>query len=383
MGWASALKSRIGMGRGGARPGTAHLMATAKPGRSTANRRAMRRRGGRSLSRAKAAPVLPWYLIAIGVAVAASTSAAQKRAVDLLSAPDLDRTDPLPEAAPAWLKRSRRVRSLWTVASRVQMRVSQDNLMLIAAGIAFYGMFAVFPALGALVSIYGLFGDTHMVQTQVQQLTALLPRETANLINESLNALLTKRNGSLNIRLLISLGLAIWGARAGTSAMMSGLNAATERREQRSFLHFQLLALGLTLGAIVFAIIALTAVAIVPVIIAFLPIDEVLQSWLAYARWPVLGVFILLALDVIYRFGPSLTRPRWRLLSVGTIFAGSGWILASWIFSFYVTRFGTYDATYGSLGAVIVLLLWFWLSALIVLTGATIDSVRADLRRAA
>ena len=343
----------------------------------------MRRRGGRSLSRAKAAPVLPWYLIAIGVAVAASTSAAQKRAVDLLSAPDLDRTDPLPEAAPAWLKRSRRVRSLWTVASRVQMRVSQDNLMLIAAGIAFYGMFAVFPAPGALVSIYGLFGDTHMVQTQVQQLTALLPRETANLINESLNALLTKRNGSLNIRLLISLGLAIWGARAGTSAMMSGLNAATERREQRSFLHFQLLALGLTLGAIVFAIIALTAVAIVPVIIAFLPIDEVLQSWLAYARWPVLGVFILLALDVIYRFGPSLTRPRWRLLSVGTIFAGSGWILASWIFSFYVTRFGTYDATYGSLGAVIVLLLWFWLSALIVLTGATIDSVRADLRRAA
>ena len=327
--------------------------------------------------------MLPWYLIAIGVAVAASTSAAQKRAVELLSAPDLDRTDPLPEAAPAWLKRGRRVRSLWTVVNRVQIRVAQDNLMLIAAGIGFYGMFAIFPALGALVSIYGLFGDTHMVQVQVQQLTALLPRETGNLINESLGALLTKPNNSLNSGLLISLGLAIWGARAGTSAMMSGLNVANERREQRSVLHFQVLALSLTLGAIVFAIIALTAVAIVPIVIAFLPIDQVLQSWLAYARWPVLGVFILLALDVIYRFGPSHAHPHWHLISVGTIFAGTGWILSSWAFSFYVTRFGTYDATYGSLGAVIVLLLWFWLSALIVLTGATIDSVRADIRRAA
>ena len=116
-------------------------------------------------------------------------------------------------------------------------------------------------------------------------------------------------------------------------------------------------------------------------VIAFLPIDEVLQSWLAYARWPLLGLFILVALDVIYRFGPSSAKPHWHLISVGTIFAGVFWILASWIFSLYVTRFNSYDATYGSLGAVIVLLLWFWISALIVLTGATIDSVRAGMRR--
>ena len=326
--------------------------------------------------------MLPWYIIAIGIAVAGATSAAQKRAVELLSAPEVDRTDPLPEIAPGWLKTSRRARSLWTVINRVQLRIGRDNLMLIAAGIAFYAMFAIFPALGALVSIFGLFGDTHVVQAQVQQLTALLPRETGNLLNESLNALLSKPAGSLNSGLLVSLGLAIWGARAGISAMMSGLNVATERREQRGVLHFQLLALALTLGAIVFAIVALTAVAIVPIVVAILPIDEVLQSQLAYARWPILGAFILLALDVIYRFGPSQTQPRWHLVSVGTLFAGGFWILASIAFSAYVTRFGSYDTTYGSLGAVIVLLLWFWISALIVLTGATIDSVRADVRRA-
>ena len=325
--------------------------------------------------------ILPWYLIAIGVAVVASTSAAQTRAVAMLTADD-ELTDPLPEVAPHWMKKSRKARSLWTVVNRVSTRVGQDNLMLIAAGIAFYGMFAVFPALGALVSIYGLFGDTHVVQAQVQQLTVLLPRETAMLINESLKALLAKPNASLNSGLLISLALAIYGARAGTSSLMSGLNVALERREQRGFIHFNLLALGLTLGAILFAVVALTAVAIVPIVIALLPLDHTLQSWLAYSRWPILGLFVLLALDVAYRFGPSQSNPRWHLISVGTLFAGGFWIVASAAFSLYVTRFGSYDSTYGSLGAVIVLLLWFWISALIILIGATIDAVRGELKRA-
>ena len=317
----------------------------------------------------------------LGVAVVASTSAAQKRAVDLLTVDTAaDKTDALPNAAPDWMKDSRRARSLWTVANRVTARITNDNLMLIAAGIAFYGMFAVFPALGALVSIYGLFGDTHLVQAQVQQLTQLLPAETAKLLNDSLNALLSKPSRSLNSGLLISLGIAIWGARAGTSSMMSGLNVAVERPERRSFLTFNLIALGLTFGAIIFAMIALTAVAVVPIVIDYLPIDGTLRTWLAYSRWPILGAFILLALDVVYRFGPSRTSPRWHLISVGTIFAGVFWILSSWAFSLYVTRFGSYDTTYGSLGAVIVLLLWFWISALTVLIGATIDAVRTDIK---
>ena len=323
--------------------------------------------------------ILPWYIIVVGVAVAASTSAAQKRAVALLTADTSDGTDPLPEAAPDWLKKSGSARSLWTISNRVVTRIADDNLMLIAAGIAFYGMFAVFPALGALVSIYGLFGDTHVVQSQVQQLTVLLPRETAMLLNDSLNALLAKPSHSLNAGLLVSLGIAVWGARAGTSSMMSGLNVAMERPERRNFIKFNLVALGLTFGAILFAIIALTAVAVIPIVIAFLPLDTTVQSWLAFSRWPVFGAFVLLALDIVYRFGPSQSRPRWRLLSVGTIFAVTFWIVASWAFSLYVTRFGSYDTTYGSLGAVIVLLLWFWISALIVLIGATIDAVRADI----
>ena len=216
---------------------------------------------------------------------------------------------------------------------------------------------------------------------QVQQITVLLPRETAALLNNALNALLSKPNASLNSGLLVSLGLAVWGARAGTSSLMSGLNMAVERPEQRSFIQFNLIALGLTFGAILFAMIALTAVAIVPIVLGVLPLDDTLRNWLAYARWPMLGAFILVALDVVYRFGPSHARPQWHFISVGTIFAVTFWILASLAFSLYVTRFGSYDTTYGPLGAVIVLLLWFWISALIVLLGATIDAVRAEIKR--
>ncbi len=323
---------------------------------------------------------VPWYLIVLGVAVAASTSAAQRRAVAILTRDEDAGYEPLPEAAPGWMKRSRRARSLWTVAVHVVDRTSRDNLMLIAAGIAFYGMFAVFPALGALVSIFGLFGDTHVVQAQVQQLTALLPAETAKLLNESLNALAAKPNSSLNSGLLISLGLAIWGARAGTSSLMSGLNVAIERPERRSLIQFNVVALALTFAAIVFAVVALVAVAIVPIVVNVLPFDDGLRTWLAYARWPMLGVFVLLALDIVYRYAPSRLHPHWHFISVGTLLAGGFWIVASWAFSLYVTRFGSYDTTYGSLGAVIVLLLWFWLSALIVLLGAAIDAVRAEIK---
>ncbi len=325
--------------------------------------------------------LLPWYLIVLGVAVTAATKAAQKHAVTILTEGDVDLTDPLPTVAPDWLKQNRKARSLWTIASRVTRRMSEDNLSLVAAGIAFYAMFAIFPALGALVSIYGLFGDAHIVQTQVQQLTALLPRETGKLINDALAALLLKPNASLNSGLLLSLAIAIYGARAGTSSLMAGLNIALEKRETRSIFLTEGIAIGLAFGAILFAIIALTTVAVIPLVLAYLPIDDMLATWLSYSRWPILAFFVLLALDVIYRFGPSLGAPRWRFISVGTVFAAILWIAGSWIFSVYVTRFGRYDTTYGSLGAVVVLLLWFWLSALIVLLGATVDAVRGEIRR--
>ncbi|MGD0634286.1 MAG: YihY/virulence factor BrkB family protein [Beijerinckiaceae bacterium] len=283
-------------------------------------------------------------------------------------------------AAMKWLKQNR-LHDLWAISAGVAHRMSRNNLSLVAAGVAFYANLAIFPALGALVSIYGLFGDTHMVQTQVQQLTALLPAETAKLINDALASLVAKPSRSLNFGLLLSFGVAIWGARGGTSSLISGLNIAYEIPETRSVWRTEATAIGLAFGAIVFAIVALTTLAVIPLALSFLPISGRLAAWLAYSRWPVLAAFILLALDVIYRFGPSLAAPRWHFISVGTLFAASLWVAGSWAFSTYVTRFGTYDATYGPLGAVVVLLLWFWLSALTILLGASVDAARGKLRQ--
>ena len=368
------LKAAV-FGRGKNGPRSRGEKVARQPVRGRSTRRASSRR-----TRVGPSTVLPWYLIVLGVAVAASTKAAQQRAVAILSDTG-DNTDPLPTVAPDWMKGSRQARKAWTLVNRVSARIGNDNLSLVAAGIAFYAMFSIFPALGALVSIFGLFGDTHVVQAQVQQLTVLLPLETAKLLNDSLNALLAKPNASLNSGLYISLALAIYAARAGTSSLMSGLNVALEQPERRSFLRQNAIAIAMTFGAILFAIVALTAVAVIPIVIDVLPLDSQIKTWLAYSRWPVLGAFIVLALDAAYRFGPSVEYPHWRFMSAGTLFAASLWIGGSWIFSLYVTRFGSYDKTYGSLGAVIVLLLWFWLSALIVLVGATIDSVRGDMRR--
>ncbi len=342
-----------------------------------------RKRGVRRSGRVRRRPVtvLPWYLIVLGVAVAASTNVAQQRAVAILSDTGGDGTDPLPELSPDWMKQSRRARTLWTTINRVINRMGDDNLSLVAAGIAFYAMFSIFPALGALVSIYGLFGDTHVVQAQVLQLTELLPRETAKLLNDSLNSLLAKPNASLNFGLLASLGIAIVAARNGVSSMMSGLNMAMEKRETRSFITLNAMAVVLTLGAIVFAAVVLTAVAVIPIVINVLPFDDHWRNVLAYSRWPVLALFVILAIDLVYRFAPSVDRPSWHFFSIGTLLSAALWILGSYAFSQYVTRFGSYDTTYGPLGAVIVLLLWFWLSALIVLLGAVIDAVRADMRR--
>ena len=345
-----------------------------RPGRKRGTRRA-------AGARRRPATVLPWYLIVLGVAVAASTNVAQQRAVTLLSDTGGDGTDPLPELSPDWMKQSRRARTLWTTVNRVINRMGEDNLSLVAAGIAFYAMFSIFPALGALVSIYGLFGDTHVVQAQVLQLTELLPRETAKLLNDALNSLLSKPNASLNFGLLASLGIAIVAARNGVSSMMSGLNMAMEKRETRSFITLNAMAIVLTLGAIVFAAVVLTAVAVIPIVLNVLPFDDHWRAVLAYSRWPILALFVILAIDLVYRFAPSVERPSWHFFSAGTLFSASLWILGSYAFSQYVTRFGSYDTTYGSLGAVIVLLLWFWLSALIVLLGAVIDAVRADMRR--
>jgi membrane protein len=267
-----------------------------------------------------------------------------------------------------------RTETLWQIAKNVITRIGRDNLMLVAAGVAFYAMTAIFPAIAAFVSIYGLFSNPSAVQNQIAQFGSLIPESSLKLLTDALQSFASKSNSVLNLALFVSLALAVWSAKAGVSSLMTGLNITNETIEKRSFLLQQLVGLALTVGALIFAIVAFSALALLPAVIAFFPLSEGLKITLGLGRWPLLAILVCLGLAVVYRFGPYRERAKWRWITWGAAIATVVWLLGSAAFSFYVSRFGSYDATYGSLAAPVVLLLWFWLSALVVLLGSEIDA---------
>jgi membrane protein len=179
---------------------------------------------------------------------------------------------------------------------------------------------------------------------------------------------------ALGIGFLVSLTLALWSARSGTSSMITALNVAYEEPEKRSFIWFQVIAIGLTAGIVLFTLVALGLIAVLPVVIDFLPLGEFGKMLSSIIRWPVLLVLLLVGLSVLYRYAPSREEPKWRWVSWGAAVATALWIIGSALFSLYVAKFAGYDKSYGSLGGVVVLLMWLYLSAFVVLLGAELNA---------
>ena len=259
------------------------------------------------------------------------------------------------------------------IAKAVFGRFGRDNISLVAAGVAFYILAAIFPALAAMVSIYGLFADPSQVANRISGLDGILPPEALKIITDGLDSFAHKSGSHLSFALVISLIIALWSARAGVSSVMTGLNIAYKEKEKRSFIVQNVVALVLTLGGIVFAMVAVVAVAIVPAALALLHLDGFAAQILSFGRWPVLAALVIVGFAVMYRYAPSRTNPNWTWISWGSGIAAVLWMVGSAIFSFYVSHFGSYQATYGALAAVVVLLLWFWVSAVVLLLGAEID----------
>jgi membrane protein len=263
---------------------------------------------------------------------------------------------------------------------RVKRQMSRDRLSIIAAGVAFYALLAVFPALIAMVALYGLVFDPQQVETHVAALTGMLPPEAADLLLRQLSDLTQTGSGALGIGAAVGLLLALWSASAGVRTLMEALNVAYGEVESRGVIRFYGTALLLTLAAIVGAIVAIGAVIALPVVVRFLGLGALLEGLISFARWPILAAAMLLGLAVIYRFGPSRAAAKWRWISRGAVIATGLWLLGSALFSLYVSNFASYNETYGSVGAVVILLTWFLLSAYAVLIGA---EVNADLERQA
>ncbi len=259
------------------------------------------------------------------------------------------------------------------VALRVKGEVKEDQVSLLSAGVAFFLLLAMFPALAALVSLYGLFADPAEVSQQVQDLTGTLPEEARSLITDQLESITDQEQG-IGVALAVSIAAALWAASSGVKHLIGAVNAAYDERETRGFLKLRGLSLGLTVGAIVFAIIAIGVIAVLPTVADQLPFGPIGQTLVQIGSYVGLAVGFALGLAVLYRYAPDRDAPRWQWVSWGAVIATVVWILGSIVFSVYVSNFGSYGETYGSIGAVIVLMLWLVVTAFAVILGAEVNS---------
>jgi membrane protein len=257
---------------------------------------------------------------------------------------------------------------------RTYVRTGEDRLLAIAAGVVFFGLLAVFPAITALVSCYGLFANPSTIGANLQTLALMLPEGSFQIVQDQVARVLEKGNTALGATFLFGLALAIWSANAGVKAVIDALNVVYEEREKRSFVRLNLLSLAFTSGGIAALLLMVSAVVAFPLLFDRLGLAPESQFIVSLLRWPLLSVILLVALGVLYRFGPSRRPARWQWLSVGTLAAALLWIAGSSLLSWYLSNFGNYNAAYGSLGAAIGLMMWMWMSAIIVLCGAELNS---------
>ena len=265
-------------------------------------------------------------------------------------------------------------RGWWQVLRRSWRKSQKDNISLLAAGVAFYGFLAVFPALIALVTLVGLVADPGTITQQVQSFTAGMPQATRQLISEQLTAITSSSGGALTAGLVVSLLGALWSASGGVSSLMTAINVAYDEKENRGFLKLRGLALLLTLGTVVFLIIMLALIAVVPVVLNVVPLGPVGTVIAQVLRWGLLLAMIMMGLAVLYRVAPDRNPPKFRWVGVGSVVAAVLWLLGSVGLSLYVNYFGNYNKTYGALAGVIVLMLWFFLTSYSVLLGAEINA---------
>lgn len=260
------------------------------------------------------------------------------------------------------------------VLRRVWGEVQQDRLSIICAGISYYSLLSVFPGIALLIMIYGLVGDPATVRDQIAMMSQIMPGEAYGILSDQLEKVTSAATGELGVGVAISFFIAAWSASRAINALMIALNVAYEEREKRNFLKKNLIALLMTIGGICFLILSIVVIAAVPAAIRILELGDTLSASLAFLRWLALGLAAIAALALVYRYAPSRSSARFRWLTPGAVVATLLWLLGSVLFSFYVANFGSYNETFGSLGAVVVLLFWFYISAFVVCLGAELNA---------
>jgi membrane protein len=258
------------------------------------------------------------------------------------------------------------------IGLRVKREASEDNVSIIAAGVAYYGFLAIFPALAAVILIYGLFADPSAIEHNLASLSAI-PSDVRDMLGQQLTSLARQSSGSLSVGVVVSILFAVWSATKGMKALITSLNIAYDQKEERGFLRRTAITLLFTIGMIALGAFAVVLVAVFPAAVDRIGLPDVVATVIQWARWPILAAAVLLGLALLYRYGPSRQHARWRWVTWGSAIGTAIWLAASAAFSFYVSHFGSYNKTYGSVAAIVILLTWFLLSAYVVIFGAELN----------
>ena len=261
------------------------------------------------------------------------------------------------------------------VARGVWTRIGENRVLAVAAGLVFYGLLAIFPAISALVSIFGLFADPAVIHDRLAGLAGVLPGGAISVIGDQVNALTAQGRSALSFGLVTGVAIALWSANAGMKALFDGLNVAYEVEETRGFFRLNAVSLLFTMSGLLLALVAVSATVVAPWVLQHAFDDHAgAAKALRWAGAPLGVALAILTLAVLYRFGPARIKPAWRWVTPGSVFATATLVVATLAFSFYADHFGSYNKTYGALGAVIGFMTWLWIASIVVLVGAEINA---------
>jgi len=257
---------------------------------------------------------------------------------------------------------------------RTYASVNHNRLLAVAAGVVFYSLLAMFPAIAAFVSLYGLVADASTIDAHLSLLSGVVPGGAMDIVHEQVRKIAGNNGGSLTLGFVLGLALALWSANAGMKAVIDALNVANDEREKRSFVKLNLVSLLFTIIAILSGLLALGAVVVAPILLSIVGLWDLSTTLVVVLRWPLVVAIAVVGLAATYRYAPSRREARWQWLSIGSIAAAIAWLVSSVLFSWYIANFGAYNATYGSLGAAIGLMMWMWISAIVILLGAQLNA---------
>jgi membrane protein len=295
-----------------------------------------------------------------------SASNGQREGRVIAVQPDRGRSATTPSEVPA--------RGWKDIFLRIWKNIGKDRVIVVAAGVTFYSILALFPAIAALVALYGLFADPMTITSHLDSIAGLVPGGAIEVIRDQITRVASQGRTTLGLTFVAGLLASLWSANAGMKSLFDALNLVYNEQEKRSFVWLNVLSLMFTVLAIVFALVAICTMIVVPIVLNFLGLAGATEVVIKIARWPALFIIVSLALAFLYRYGPSREKPRWRWITWGSAAAAVSWLVVSLLFSWYAENFGSYNKTYGSLGAIIGFMFWAWLSIIVILIGGELNA---------